>query len=116
MFFLKNLQFLQLMIIYNIYIHSFSLSLSLIRNMKLEPQDDGYETSADLLLSNTASMNHDIKCEKIEDPYSFIDDDPLPMMTGPQGPPCMNTVQQFNNQILPGPKKRGRKKKIKPEQ
>lgn len=84
--------------------------------MKLEPQDDGYETSADLLLSNTANMNHNIKCEKIEDPYSFIDDDPMPMLPVPQGPPCINPVQSLNNQILPGPKKRGRKKKIKSDQ
>ncbi|KAJ8985858.1 hypothetical protein NQ317_006231 [Molorchus minor] len=39
------------------------------RNMKLEPHDDGYETSADMLL-NTASVthNHEVKCEKLEDP------------------------------------------------
>lgn len=84
--------------------------------MKLEPQDDGYETSADMLLSNTASANHDVvKCEKLEDPYSFIDDDPMPMLNAPQPPPCMNQLQPLN-QIIPGPKKRGRKRKIKPDQ
>lgn len=83
--------------------------------MKLEPQDDGYETSADMLLSNTASANHEVKCEKLEDPYSFIDDDPMPMLNTPQPPPCMNQLQPLS-QIVPGPKKRGRKKKIKPDQ
>jgi hypothetical protein len=84
--------------------------------MKLEPQDDGYETSADMLLSNTALQNHDVKCEKIEDPYSFIDDDPLPLLPAPQGPPlCLSTVQS-SNQLVLGPKKRGRKKKIKTDE
>ncbi|KRT79481.1 hypothetical protein AMK59_6363 [Oryctes borbonicus] len=97
---------------YDTYGHPYNNKYKL--NMKLEPQDDGYETSADLLLSNTANMNHNIKCEKMEDPYSFIDDDPMPMI--PQGPPCINPVQPLNNQIMPGPKKRGRKKKIKSDQ
>jgi hypothetical protein len=87
------------------------------RNMKLEPHDDGYETSADMLLSNTASVNHEVKCEKLEDPYSFIDDDPIPMLPAAQGPPhLISPMPPLNNQLMPGPKKRGRKKKIKPEQ
>lgn len=88
------------------------------RNMKLEPHDDGYETSADMLLSNTASVNHEVKCEKLEDPYSFIDDDPIPMLpAAAQGPPhLINPLPPLNNQLMPGPKKRGRKKKIKPDQ
>ncbi|EFA11876.2 uncharacterized protein Tdg isoform X1 [Tribolium castaneum] len=88
-------------------------------NMKLEPHDDGYETSADMLLSNTASVNHEVKCEKLEDPYSFIDDDPIPMLpAAAQGPPhLVNPMPPLNNQLIPtGPKKRGRKKKIKPEE
>jgi mismatch-specific thymine-DNA glycosylase len=85
--------------------------------MKLEPHDDGYETSADMLLSNTASVNHEVKCEKLEDPYSFIDDDPIPMLPAAQGPPhLISPMPPLNNQLMPGPKKRGRKKKIKPEQ
>lgn len=86
-------------------------------NMKLEPHDDGYETGADLLM-NTANVNHshDVKREKMEDPYSFIDDDPIPMLPSVQGPPhMMHPLPPLNNQIMPGPKKRGRKKKIKPE-
>lgn len=84
--------------------------------MKLEPQDDGYETAADMLLSNTATANHEVKCEKMEDPYSFIDDDPLPMMpSAQQHHGLMNPVPSLN-QMLPGPKKRGRKKKIKSDQ
>lgn len=88
--------------------------------MKLEPHDDGYETSADMLLSNTASVNnHEVKREvKLEDPYSFIDDDPIPMLPSVQGPPphLLNPLPLINDQLMPGPKKRGRKKKIKPEQ
>nr|XP_023025455.1 G/T mismatch-specific thymine DNA glycosylase-like isoform X2 [Leptinotarsa decemlineata]XP_023025456.1 G/T mismatch-specific thymine DNA glycosylase-like isoform X2 [Leptinotarsa decemlineata] len=86
--------------------------------MKLEPHDDGYETGADMLL-NTASIthNHEVKCEKLEDPYSFIDDDPIPLLPSAPGPPhLMHPMPPINNQLLPGPKKRGRKKKIKPEQ
>lgn len=90
------------------------------RNMKLEPHDDGYETSADMLL-NTASVTHNhevVKCEvKCEDPYSFIDDDPIPMLPAAPGPThLMHPMPPINNQLMPGPKKRGRKKKIKPEQ
>lgn len=95
--------------------------------MKLEPHDDGYETSADMLLNNPSNMthshNHDVKCEKLEDPYSFIDDDPMPMLPVPQGPPHLmhqhphTQMPPINTQqLMPGPKKRGRKKKIKPEQ
>ncbi|XP_060515814.1 uncharacterized protein LOC132695532 isoform X2 [Cylas formicarius] len=85
--------------------------------MKLEPHDDGYETSADMLLNpNNINHNHEVKCEKLEDPYSFIDDDPIPMLPSAQGPPhLMHPMPTINNQIMPGPKKRGRKKKIKPE-
>lgn len=92
--------------------------VQMYRNMKLEPHDDGYETSADLLL-NTANHNHDVKCDKLEDPYSFIDDDPIPMLpAAAQGPPHLMhpAMPTLNNQLMPGPKKRGRKKKIKPEQ
>nr|CAH7752366.1 unnamed protein product [Callosobruchus chinensis] len=89
-------------------------------NMKLEPHDDGYETSADMLMG-TANVphNHDVKCEvKCEDPYSFIDDDPIPMLPAAPGPlHLMHPMPQMNNQqLISGPKKRGRKKKIKPEQ
>lgn len=86
--------------------------------MKLEPHDDGYETSADLML-NTSNVthNHEVKCEKLEDPYSFIDDDPMPMLPSAPGPPhLMHPLPPINNQLMPGPKKRGRKKKVKPEQ
>lgn len=84
--------------------------------MKLEPQDDGYETAADMMLANTAAVNHEVKCEKMEDPYSFIDDDPVSMMPSGQGPQgLINSVQPLS-QLIQGPKKRGRKKKIKPEQ
>lgn len=84
--------------------------------MKLEPHDDGYETSADMLLSNTANPNHEVKCEKLEDPYSFIDDDPMPMLPITQAPPNYMTTPQPINQLAIGPKKRGRKKKIKTEE
>lgn len=84
--------------------------------MKLEPQDDGYETAADMMLTNTTSVNHEVKCEKMEDPYSFIDDDPITMMPSNQGPPNMMSAVQPLNHLMQGPKKRGRKKKIKPEQ
>lgn len=86
-------------------------------NMKLEAHDDGYETSADMLM-NPANVNHnhEVKREKMEDPYSFIDDDPIPMLPSVQGPPhMMHPMPPLNNQMIPGPKKRGRKKKIKPE-
>lgn len=85
--------------------------------MKLEPQDDGYETSADLLLSNPQqNQNNSIKCESsMEDPYSFIDDDPMSMMPGePSHLQCLPSVQ-VPHTTLPQPKKRGRKKKIKNE-
>ncbi|XP_022908087.1 uncharacterized protein [Onthophagus taurus] len=98
---------------YDSYGHPYNNKYKL--NMKLEPQDDGYETSADMLLSNTNTMGHEVKCEKLEDPYSFIDDDPMPMLPAPQGP-CVNPPQPINNQLVPMPKKRGRKKKIKPDQ
>lgn len=85
--------------------------------MKLEPQDDGYETAADMMLNtNTAPVNHDVKCEKMEDPYSFIDDDPISMMPSGQGQHGMMNAVQPLGQLMQGPKKRGRKKKIKPEQ
>lgn len=84
--------------------------------MKLEQQDDGYETSADLLLSNpTPNPNTTIKCESMEDPYSFIDDDPMSMMPNqPPHLPCLPSAQ-VPHTTLPQPKKRGRKKKIKDE-
>lgn len=85
--------------------------------MKLEPQDDGYETSADLLLPNTANPHLDIKCEKVEDPYSFIDDDPMSMVPVQQPPPpYLPQPPAGTNQFVMGPKKRGRKKKIKTEE
>lgn len=102
---------------YGAFPHPVSIANKYKLNMKLEPHDDGYETSADMLLSNTANPNHDIKCEKLEDPYSFIDDDPMPMIPIPQGPPTyMTTPQPPTNQLVIGPKKRGRKKKIKTEE
>ncbi|XP_049783553.1 uncharacterized protein LOC126248950 isoform X1 [Schistocerca nitens] len=80
--------------------------------VKLETQDDGYETSGDLELrtqvENQKFMNHlqgphpaNIKCEPTEDPYSFVDDDPTP------------TAQHRQQSVVlqPIPKKRGRKKK-----
>lgn len=81
--------------------------------MKLEPQDDGYETGADML--------NMVKCEKMEDPYSFIDDDPIPMLPSVQhhGPPqtsMMGPMPVMNNQMMVQPKKRGRKKKVKLEE
>ncbi|KAL1493407.1 hypothetical protein ABEB36_011467 [Hypothenemus hampei] len=91
--------------------------LVISRNMKLEAQDEGYETRTDMML-NSASVNHnhEVKREKMEDPYSFIDDDPIPMLPSAQGHPhIMHPLPQLNNQIIPVPKKRGRKKKIKPE-
>lgn len=92
--------------------------------MKLEPQDDGYETAADMMVTNAGPVvgHHEVKCEKLEDPYSFIDDDPIASMPQPNnqgqhnmmggGPPTPTLVQH----MMQGPKKRGRKKKIKPEQ
>nr|CAD7429142.1 unnamed protein product [Timema monikensis] len=81
--------------------------------VKQEPRDDGYETSGDLELRSQADnhkmMNHihiagnmGIKCEPLEDPYSFVDDDPTPI---PQPRPPAVVLQNM-------PKKRGRKKKI----
>jgi len=85
--------------------------------MKQEPHDDGYETSGDLELRpqgdaqkllnhihNTGNMG--VKCEPPEDPYSFVDDDPTPM---PQPRGHAVVVQAI-------PKKRGRKKKVNPEE
>ncbi|ENN74337.1 hypothetical protein D910_12789 [Dendroctonus ponderosae] len=85
-------------------------------NMKLETNDDGYETSADMLM-NPANVNHnhEVKPKKMEDPYSFIDDDPIPLLPSVQGPTHMMHPMPPLNPIMPGPKKRGRKKKIKPE-
>ncbi|XP_030762330.1 uncharacterized protein LOC115887130 [Sitophilus oryzae] len=102
---------------YDNYNHPLNFQNKYKLNMKLEPHDDGYETSADMLL-NPANINHnhEVKREKMDDPYSFIDDDPIPMLPSAQGPPhMMHPLPPLNNQILPGPKKRGRKKKIKPE-
>lgn len=87
--------------------------------MKLEPQDDGYETSADLLLSNTNNQNS-MKCESMEDPYSFIDEEPMSMMQREQGVhmQCQQNIVPVPNPMTPlqnVPKKRGRKKKIKNE-
>lgn len=85
--------------------------------MKLEPHEDGYKNKTDMLV-NTANVghSHEPKCEKLEDPYSFIDDDPIPMLPAAQGPPhYINSVPQLNNQLMPGPKKRGRKKRNKSE-
>lgn len=104
------------------YNHPLNFSNKYKINMKLEPQDDGYETGADMLMPN--NVNH-IKCEsnnhvKIEDPYSFIDDDPIPMLPsmqqGPHHSDMASSMQLMGNQLPPMPKKRGRKKKIKPEQ
>ncbi|XP_066997243.1 uncharacterized protein Tdg isoform X2 [Anabrus simplex] len=78
--------------------------------MKLEPHDDGYETSGDLELRSASESQRflsslqagggiNIKCEPPEDPYSFVDDDPTP-------PP-----QPRGLVLQPIPKKRGRKKK-----
>ncbi|XP_069694048.1 uncharacterized protein Tdg isoform X2 [Periplaneta americana] len=86
--------------------------------MKQEPHDDGYETSGDLELRPQGDtqklLNHHIqntgniavKCEPPDDPYSFVDDDPTPM---PQ-PRGHNVIMQAI------PKKRGRKKKINPDE
>lgn len=86
--------------------------------MKLEPHDDGYETSADLMLTNATNHNDSLKCESMEDPYSFIDEDPMPDMPPGQGMPhCVPSINVSHPHVtLPAPKKRGRKKKIKPEQ
>ena len=85
--------------------------------MKQEPHDDGYETSGDLELRpqgdtqkllnhmhHTGSMG--VKCEVLEDPYSFVDDDPTPM---PQPRTHALVMQAI-------PKKRGRKKKVNLEE
>lgn len=89
--------------------------------MKMEPQDDGYETGADILLSNTNNQSS-IKCESMEDPYSFIDEEsPMSMIQREQNAhmPCQTTVvpvpNPMSNPLGNAPKKRGRKKKIKPE-
>lgn len=87
--------------------------------MKLESQDDGYETSADLLLPTTNNQGS-LKCESMEDPYSFIDEEPMSMMQREQAShmQCLPTVVQVPNPTTPlpnAPKKRGRKKKIKTE-
>lgn len=85
--------------------------------MKLEPHDDGYETSADIILSN--ATNHDsLKCGSMEDPYSFIDEDPMQDMHGSQQfPHCVPSITVPHPHVeLPAPKKRGRKKKIQNEQ
>ncbi|PSN35264.1 hypothetical protein C0J52_17552 [Blattella germanica] len=85
--------------------------------MKQEPHDDGYETSGDLELRPQGDaqklMNHmqaagnmGVKCEPPEDPYSFVDDDPTPM---PQPRGHAIVMQAI-------PKKRGRKKKVNPEE
>ncbi|KAK9889443.1 hypothetical protein WA026_004711 [Henosepilachna vigintioctopunctata] len=101
---------------YDSYAHPLNFSNKYKINMKLEPQDDGYETGADMLMpNNVANM---VKCEKLEDPYSFIDDDPIPMLPSVQhhGPPpsnMMSPMPMMNNQLLAQPKKRGRKKKVK---
>lgn len=103
---------------YDSYNHPVTFSNKYKLNMKLEPHDDGYETSADLMLNpSSVTHNHEVKCEKLEDPYSFIDDDPIPMLPAAPGPPhLMHPMPPVNNQLIPGPKKRGRKKKIKTEQ
>lgn len=85
--------------------------------MKLEPHEDGYKSKTDMLV-NTASVgnSHEPKCEKMEDPYSFIDDDPIPLLPSAQGHQhFISSVPQLNNQLIPGPKKRGRKKRNKSE-
>ncbi|XP_018326033.1 uncharacterized protein LOC108737596 isoform X2 [Agrilus planipennis] len=104
-------------ICYDSFSHPVSVSNKYRINMKLEPQDDGYETSGDMILSNTAPLNHEVKCEKNEDPYSFIDDDPMPgLPVNNQGPPvCINSADN-PSQFIMGPKKRGRKKKLKTEE
>ncbi|XP_066248379.1 uncharacterized protein Tdg isoform X2 [Euwallacea similis] len=101
---------------YDNYNHPVNYQHKYKLNMKLEAHDDGYETSADLLM-NTANVNHnhEVKREKMEDPYSFIDDDPIPMLAAAQGPPHIIHAMPPMNPMLPGPKKRGRKKKIKSE-
>jgi TDG/mug DNA glycosylase family protein len=47
-----------------------------------------------------------VKCEALEDPYSFVDDDPTPM---PQPRTHALVMQAI-------PKKRGRKKKVNREE
>jgi TDG/mug DNA glycosylase family protein len=85
--------------------------------MKQEPHDDGYETSGDLELRPQGDtqklLNHlhhtggmGVKCEALEDPYSFVDDDPTPM---PQPRTHALVMQAI-------PKKRGRKKKVNLEE
>lgn len=86
--------------------------------MKMEPQDDGYETGADILLST--NNQNSLKCESMEDPYSFIDEEPLSMIQREQNTAhmqCQTTVvpapNPMTNSLGNAPKKRGRKKKIK---
>ena len=86
--------------------------------MKQEPHDDGYETSGDLELRPPQGdpqklLNHmqvggpmGIKCEPPEDPYSFVDDDPTPIAQPRTHAVVMQAI----------PKKRGRKKKVNPEE
>ncbi|KAK6620156.1 hypothetical protein RUM44_006557 [Polyplax serrata] len=53
-----------------------------------------------------------VKCDSMEDPYSFVEDDP----TGMGGPPHVTQQPRPSPVMLQSiPKKRGRKKKIKPE-
>lgn len=94
------------------YFYTYSRSTFLDGHVKLEPQDDGYETSGDLELRTQAEsqkfLNHiqgphpmSMKCESSEDPYSFVDDEPTANL-----PPRPHAVV-----MQPVPKKRGRKKK-----
>ena len=83
--------------------------------MKQEPHDDGYETSGDLeiraqgegqKLYNPMQVPLGLKPEPTNDPYSFVDDEAAPPPHQPQRAPTAL--------MQPVPKKRGRKKKIKP--
>ncbi|XP_059491118.1 uncharacterized protein LOC132205822 isoform X2 [Neocloeon triangulifer] len=84
-------------------------------SMKQEPHDDGYETSGDLeiraqgdgqKLYNAMQASLNIKQEPTHDPYSFVDEE-VAAASQNRGPPVPGLP-------VPMPKKRGRKKKLKP--
>jgi hypothetical protein len=90
--------------------------------MKQEPHDDGYETSGDLeiraqgdgqKLYNAMQASLNIKPEPTHDPYSFVDEEAAAASQNRGGggggvPPGVPNI------AVPMPKKRGRKKKLKP--
>lgn len=91
-------------------------------SMKQEPHDDGYETSGDLeiraqgdgqKLYNAMQASLNIKQEPpTHDPYSFVDEEAAAasqnrVAAAAGAPPGVNLP-------APAPKKRGRKKKLKP--